>query len=104
MIEAMGGGHVPHAMVEPLATLAEKMPVVLTSRTGAGEALHNSYGFAGSETDLLKRGLIHGGMLDGPKARLLLTLLLIAGAGLEKTVEAFATIGVPSGRSAFRMS
>ena len=104
VIEAMGGGHVPHAMVEPLATLAEKMPVVLTSRTGAGEALHNSYGFAGSETDLLKRGLIHGGMLDGPKARLLLTLLLIAGAGLEKTVEAFATIGVPSGRSAFRMS
>ena len=53
----MGGGHVPRAITELLMTLAEKMPVVLdTSRTGAGEALHATYGFAGSETDLLKRG------------------------------------------------
>lgn len=104
VIEATGGGHVPRAMVEPLATLAKKMPVVLTSRTGAGEGLRNTYGFAGSETDLLKRGLIHGGILDGPKARLLLTILLIAGAGIETIVEAFAAIGVPTSRPAFRMS
>jgi L-asparaginase len=102
VIEATGGGHVPRAMVEPLAALAQKMPVILSSRTGAGEVLRNTYGFPGSETDLLSRGLIHGGMLDGPKARLLLTLLLLAGADKETIVEAFAAIGVPGSRPAFR--
>jgi L-asparaginase/Glu-tRNA(Gln) amidotransferase subunit D len=50
----------------------------------------------------LKRGLIHGGILDGPKARLLLTLLLLAGAESETVLEAFAAIGVPGNRPAFR--
>jgi L-asparaginase len=103
ILEATGGGHVPRTMAEPLATLAAKMPVVLTSRTGAGEVLRNTYGFTGSEIDLLSRGLIHGGMLDGLKARLLLTLLLIADAKKETIAEAFAAIGAPGSRPAFRM-
>lgn len=102
VIEATGGGHVPRAMVEPLASLARSMPVVLTSRTGAGELLRNTYAFPGSETDLLNHGLIHAGMLDGPKARLLLTLLLIAGAGPEAIAEAFSAIGVSGSGPAFR--
>src|SRR5581483_8319536 len=65
IVEATGGGHVPRAFVEPLTALAAKMPVILASRTGAGEVLRSTYGFPGSETDLLKRGLIHGGTLDG---------------------------------------
>ena len=104
IVEATGGGHVPRAFVEPLATLAAKMPVILASRTGAGEVLRSTYGFPGSETDLLKRGLIHGGILDGTKARLLLTLLLLAGTANEVIAEAFAAIGVPGSRPAFRMS
>jgi len=55
VVEATGGGHVPRVMVEPLAALARAMPVVLTSRTGSGELLRNTYGFPGSETDLLER-------------------------------------------------
>ncbi len=102
VVEATGAGHVPRSMAEHLGTLARKMPVVLTSRTGSGELLHATYGFSGSETDLLKRGLIHGGMLDGPKAKLLLTLLLMAEAGHETIVEAFAAIGVPGCGAAFR--
>jgi L-asparaginase len=102
IVEATGGGHVPRAMVEPLASLAQQMPVVLASRAGAGEVLHSTYGFPGSETDLLKRGLIHGGILDGPKARLLLTLLLLAGAERDTILEALAAIGVPGDRPAFR--
>ena len=102
IVEATGGGHVPQAMVEPLGALAKQMPVVLASRTGAGEVLRSTYGFPGSETDLLKRGLIHGGILDGLKARLLLTLLSLAGAESETVLEAFTAIGVPGSRPAFR--
>jgi len=101
VVEAMGGGHVPPADVGPLAKLARDMPVVLTSRTGAGELLRNTYGFPGSETDLLRRGLIHGGMLDGPKARILLSLLLTCGAEAGVIAEAFAAIGSPGSRPAF---
>jgi L-asparaginase len=102
VVEATGAGHVPGTMVEPLTQLARSMPVVLASRTGAGELLRSTYGFPGSETDLLKRGLIHAGMLEGAKARLLLTLLLIAGASSETIFEAFAAVGTPGGQS-FRM-
>jgi L-asparaginase len=104
VIEAMGGGHVPRAMVPHLASLADRMPVVLASRTGAGEGLRGTYGFPGSETDLLGRGLIHAGALDGPKARLLLTLLLAAQATPDAIAGAFAAIGAPGSLPAFRWS
>jgi L-asparaginase len=89
VIEALGGGHVPSPVAEPLGNLASQMPVILASRTGGGEVLKNTYGFTGSETDLLERGLIGAGMLDGPKARLYLSLLLRSGTSGEKIVEGF---------------
>ena len=76
VIEGFGGGHVPMSMVESLAQLAISMPVVLASRTGAGVVLNSTYGFAGSEIDLLSRGLISAGALDGLKARVVLSLAL----------------------------
>ncbi len=104
VVEATGGGHVPRAMVGPLSCLIRNMPVVLASRTGTGELLRATYGFPGSETDLLGRGLIHAGILDGLKARLLLTLLLIAGADRERIAAAFAAIGVPGSHPAVHIS
>ncbi len=89
VVEALGGGHVPPPMVEPLAALAEGMPVVLASRTGSGEVLRGTYDPPGSEMDLAGRGLIPAGMLDGPKARLFLALLLRSGASRAEIVEAF---------------
>jgi L-asparaginase len=76
VVEGFGGGHVPEAMVESLAELALTMPVVLASRTGAGVTLESTYGFAGSEIDLLRRGLVPSGALDGLKARVVLSLAL----------------------------
>lgn len=89
VVEAMGGGHVPSVMAETLEDLASKMPVVLASRTGGGEVLRSTYGFIGSEIDLLGRGLISAGPLDGRKARLFLTLLLRAGVAPDKIANEF---------------
>jgi L-asparaginase len=89
VVEAMGGGHVPSLMAETLEDLASRMPVVLASRTGGGEVLRSTYGFVGSEIDLLDRGLTYASHLDGRKARLLLTLLLRSGASREEISETF---------------
>jgi L-asparaginase len=89
VVEALGGGHVPATLVEPLTAAASRMPVVLASRTGQGETLRGTYAFPGSETDLIGRGLIPAGWLDGPKARVLLTALLRAGADSDGVREGF---------------
>ncbi len=102
VVQAMGGGHLPSALVPPLERLAGAMPVVLASRTGSGEVLQSTYGFPGSEKDLLGRGLIPAGVLDGLKARLLLILLLMAGASRPEIERAFETVGTP-GRADYRL-
>ena len=90
VIECTGGGHAPHWMADPLVAAARRVPVVMASRTGAGEMLRATYDFKGSEIDLLARGLIGAGWLDGLKARLLLMLLLMAGADDAAIRKCFA--------------
>lgn len=79
VIEAMGAGHVPARLVPVLSDLCLRIPVVLASRVGAGRICERTYGYPGSETDLLSRGLISAGALSGLKARVLLTLCLRSG-------------------------
>jgi L-asparaginase len=92
VVEAFGGGHVPARVVPALERLAGRLPVVLASRTGGGELLRETYGFPGSERDLLSRGLIPAGFLDGLKARILLSLLLASGAGPDSVRDAFEQV------------
>lgn len=96
VLEGFGGGHLTREIAEfgRLEALISAMPVVLVSRAGNGEVLRDTYGgFAGSEKDLITRGVIFGGALDGPKARVLLTLLLMRGASRTKIQDVFETIG-----------
>lgn len=90
VVEAMGAGHVPDVLVAPLAELAQKIPVVLSTRVAAGSVFKATYNFGGSEIDLLARGLIHGGDIGGLKARLLLSLLLGAGFKGSDLADAFS--------------
>jgi L-asparaginase len=76
VVAGFGVGHVHRAWVEPLTELAVGMPVVLASRILAGPSLTHTYGFPGSESDLLGRGLISAGRLTAVKARILLWMLL----------------------------
>ena len=90
VVEAVGGGHVPAALVASLGELVARGPVVLASRTGAGPVLASTYGYPGGEVDLLARGLISAGSLDARHARVALRVLLAAGASPAQVAAWFA--------------
>lgn len=79
VLQGFGAGHVSSRWVETAKELAARMPVVLSTRVPTGPVLRNSYGFPGSERDLLDNGLIGSGTLGAHKARVLLSVLLGAG-------------------------
>lgn len=90
VVEAFGAGHTPERLVEGLAALAARAPTVLCSRIGDGRVAEQTYGYAGSERDLLARGLIPGGRMGVVKARLALQVCLAARP--DAPAAAFAAI------------
>ena len=73
-VAATGVGHVSAGMAEAISRA--RFPVVVATRTGAGTTFRNTYGFTGSESDLIKRGAVMAGWLCPRKARVLLRLAL----------------------------
>lgn len=90
VLEGMGAGHVPGAVAELTGEVAGTIPVVLASRTLGGPVFTRTYGYPGSEIDLLGRGMIPAGFLQGPKARLLLTFALASSLDRKGIERAFA--------------
>jgi L-asparaginase len=82
VIEGMGRGNIPPAMVPGVEYAVSKgIPVVLVSRCLMGKVL-DSYGYPGAGKELTKRGVILGDNLNGQKARIKLIIAL----GLTKKV------------------
>ncbi len=84
IVAGMGGGHICPELCDEISTVIQRFPVVLASRTAGGQILHNTYGYPGSEMDLMQRGVISSGWLHPLKARILLNCLVTAGTGGEK--------------------
>ncbi|WP_153394476.1 asparaginase [Ornithinicoccus halotolerans] len=84
VLAGFGAGHVSAAVSEAVSDVASRMPVVVASRTGAGSTLRHTYGYPGSECDLVDRGALMAGWLAPRKARLLLWALLAAEASADR--------------------
>ena len=95
VIESMGGGHLPPAVVglPDWVELVRRLPVVLASRTGSGPILRQTYDFEGSEIGLRQAGLIPSGILDGLKSRVLLAFLVGLCPDTQAIGRVFAEIG-----------
>jgi L-asparaginase len=83
VLAALGVGHVSAAVAECVTKAVVRTPVVVATRTGAGPTAEHTYGFVGSESDLISRGAVPAGWLTPVKARLLLWALLRLGHGPE---------------------
>jgi len=95
VLAAFGVGHVSDATAQAVSDVVPQVPVVVASRTGAGGTLTRTYGFTGSESDLLARGAVLSGWLDARKSRVLLWALLSLGHDVEAVREEFARRGQP---------
>lgn len=91
VVDALGAGNVNAPTAEAIQyALDRKVAVVVTSRVDWG-SVEPSYGDVGGGADLVKRGCILGGDLDGPKARILLMLgLANHGDDRAKLADLFA--------------
>ena len=89
VLSTFGAGHTSRRVLDALAALSKRMPVVFASRIGVGELHRNCCDFGGSELRLLERGLISSVILDAFKARLLLRLLLASGADRAEIADEF---------------
>ena len=85
-----GAGHVADTV--PAILEAMPMPVIFASRTGAGETLTRSYGYAGGEMDLIARGVIPAGPLHARQARIALAILLSNGAANQDIAGFFGQL------------
>ena len=79
VVAGLGAGTTPPLLDPLLAGVAERMPLVMATRSGQGEVSEGTYVGAGTTHHLLARGAIAGGYLDARKTRILLTVLLWAG-------------------------
>ncbi len=89
VIGTLGAGHLAPAVLELWADAAERIPVVAYCRPERGVVLAGTYGYAGSERDLRKTGIIPAGFLSPQAIRMKLLACVASGLSIEETRWAF---------------
>ena len=84
VIAGFGSGHVSFEEADIIKNYAHKLPVIMATRAYSGPTSEKTYGYKGSEIDLMRGGVLMGGWLSPLKARLLLWALLSAGHDQEE--------------------
>jgi L-asparaginase len=90
VIGTLGAGHLHPALMEMWGKAAERMPVVAYCRAERGVILSGTYGYAGSERELRRTGIIPAGFLSPQAARMKLLACLASGLDIAETREAFS--------------
>jgi len=86
VVSGFGAGHVAPQHLDVLQDVVDAgTPVVVTSRCSHPMTLAETYGVAGTEIDLQKRGILMGGCLTTLKARLRLMIALACGVRPDTT-------------------
>ncbi|SFH30977.1 asparaginase [Amycolatopsis regifaucium] len=93
VLAANGAGHVSAATADVIERALPEVPIVVAGRTGAGPTFRSTYGFRGSESDLIAMGATMAGWLDPRKSRLLLHTLLATGASRDRVEAEFRLRG-----------
>jgi L-asparaginase len=86
VLAATGAGHIPPALIEPLAELADAgVPLVATTRCPEGRLARSTYDFPGSEATLQELGCYYAEQ-NLQKARIE-TIVAIAGDAMDETFD-----------------
>jgi L-asparaginase len=96
VIAGFGAGHVSGSWADAVEKIAERIPVIIATRTGSGSTAQSSYGFIGSEMDLIRKGASLAGFLCPRKARILLWMLV--GCQRQNELERYLKEDIRSGK------
>ncbi|EJF75452.1 asparaginase [Bartonella alsatica] len=84
VIAGFGSGHCSFEEADIVQQYTQKMPIIIASRTCTGSTTRITYGYKGSEVDLIASGALMSGYLSAVKARLLLWAFLAEGLSLAQ--------------------
>ncbi|KEC55721.1 asparaginase [Bartonella koehlerae] len=84
VIAGFGSGHCSFEEADIVRQYTQKMPIIIASRTYTGPTTRKTYGYKGSEVDMIASGALMSGYLSAVKARLLLWAFLAQGLSLEQ--------------------
>ncbi|WP_455475987.1 asparaginase [Bartonella sp. B17] len=84
VIAGFGAGHCSFQVADIVQQYTQKIPIIIASRCYNGSTTRMTYGYKGSETDMIASGALMAGYLSAVKARLLLWSFLAQGLSLAQ--------------------